>query len=265
MKIYVFCNLKDKSRETYERFIPMLEESGYEIAEEYSDDVDLLACIGGDGTFLSFVHKCGFPKAPIIGINTGHLGFFQEALPSNLRETLDYISKGEYQLQNICPVQARVVTRRGEFMRTGLNEIVVRGPYSHASHYEISIDNTKIQEFSGDGIIISTPVGSTAYNYSLGGSLVSPDLEVLQLTPIAPMNTNAYRCFKSSLILPSTETITIAGTGRCEGGTVLLSFDGRTHEFGGVLKIEITRSDKEIHLIRTKAYDHWSLLSSKLL
>ena len=265
MKIYVFCNLKDKSRETYERFIPMLEESGYEIAEEYSDDVDLLACIGGDGTFLSFVHKCGFPKAPIIGINTGHLGFFQEALPSNLRETLDYISKGEYQLQNICPVQARVVTRRGEFMRTGLNEIVVRGPYSHASHYEISIDNTKIQEFSGDGIIISTPVGSTAYNYSLGGSLVSPDLEVLQLTPIAPMNTNAYRCFKSSLILPSTETITIAGTGRCEGGTVLLSFDGRTHEFGGVLKIEITRSDKEIHLIRTKSYDHWSLLSSKLL
>ena len=243
----------------------MLEESGYEIAEEYSDDVDLLACIGGDGTFLSFVHKCGFPKAPIIGINTGHLGFFQEALPSNLRETLDYISKGEYQLQNICPVQARVVTRRGEFMRTGLNEIVVRGPYSHASHYEISIDNTKIQEFSGDGIIISTPVGSTAYNYSLGGSLVSPDLEVLQLTPIAPMNTNAYRCFKSSLILPSTETITIAGTGRCEGGTVLLSFDGRTHEFGGVLKIEITRSDKEIHLIRTKSYDHWSLLSSKLL
>ena len=150
-------------------------------------------------------------------------------------------------------------------MRTGLNEIVVRGPYSHASHYEISIDNTKIQDFSGDGIIISTPVGSTAYNYSLGGSLVSPDLDVLQLTPIAPMSTNAYRCFKSSLILPSTETITIAGTGRCEGGTILLSFDGRTHEFGGVLRIDITRSDKEIHLVRTKAYDHWSLLSSKLL
>ena len=255
MKIYVFCNLKDKSREAYDRFIPMLEESGYEIISEYSEEADLLACIGGDGTFLSFVHKCGFPKAPIIGINTGHLGFFQEALPSNLKETLDYISKGEYQLQNISPVQAKIVTRRGEFLRTGLNEIVV----------EISIDNTKIQDFSGDGIIISTPVGSTAYNYSLGGSLVSPDLDVLQLTPIAPMSTNAYRCFKSSLILPSSETITISGTGRCEGGTILLSFDGRTHEFGGVLRIEITRSDKEIHLIRTKAYDHWSLLSSKLL
>lgn len=265
MKVYIFCNLKDKSREAYDRFVPMVQEFGYEVAEEYSPDVDLLACIGGDGTFLSFVHKCGFPNAPIIGINTGHLGFFQEALPSNMRETLEYISKGDYHLQKISPVQARIVTRRGEFMRTGLNEIVVRGPFSHASHYEVSIGNTKIQDFSGDGIIISTPVGSTAYNYSLGGSLISPELDVLQLTPIAPMNTNAYRCFKSSLILPSRETIKIAGTGRCEGGSVMVSFDGRTHEFGGVLRIEITKSDKEIHLIRMSSYDHWGKLSSKLL
>jgi NAD+ kinase len=265
MKIFVFCNLKDKSKETHERLLPILEEYGYDVVDSYSDDVDLLACIGGDGTFLSFVHKCGFPSAPIIGINTGHLGFFQEALPGNMKETFEYISKGEYQLQHIRPVQAKIVTRRGEFLRTGLNEIVVRGPYSHASHYEISIDNTKIQDFSGDGILISTPVGSTAYNYSLGGALVSPDLDVLQLTPIAPMSTNAYRCFNSSLILPSKEAITIAGTGRCECGTILLSFDGRTHEFNGVHKIEITSSEKEINLIRTSTYDHWGLLSSKLL
>lgn len=265
MKAYVFANLKDKSRDTLARFTPLLTEFGYDINSEFTGDEDLLACIGGDGTFLSFVHKTCFPPIPIIGINTGHLGFFQEASPYNLRETLEYITKGDYQLQNIRPVQAKIVTRRGEFMRTGLNEIVVRGPFSHASHYEVSIDNTKIQDFSGDGIIISTPVGSTAYNYSLGGSLVSPQLEVLQLTPIAPMNTNAYRSFKSSILLPSHETITIAGTGRCEGGTVMVSFDGRTHEFGGVLRMEITRSDKEIHLIRTSTYDHWSKLSSKLL
>jgi len=85
------------------------------------------------------------------------------------------------------------------------------------------------------------------------------------VTPIAPMSTNAYRCFNSSLILPSHDVITVAGTGRCECGNVIHSFDGRTHEFGGVHRIEITKSDKEIHLIRTKSYDHWSKLSSKLL
>ena len=265
MKIFVFSNFKDDSRRALKEFTSLLEEFGFEMLDEYSEEADVLACIGGDGTFLSFVHKCGFPAAPIIGINTGHLGFFQEASPHNLRSTLEYIVKGDYKLQNIRPVQARIITRRGEFMRTGLNEIVIRGPFSHASHYEISIDRTKIQDFSGDGSVSSTRAGSTAYNYSLGGSLVSPELEVLQLTPIAPMNTNAYRCFKSSILLPSHETITIAGTGRCEGGTVMVSFDGRTHEFGGVLRIEITSSEREVHLIRTSSYDHWNKLSSKLL
>ena len=265
MKIFVFSNFKDDSRRALRELTSLLDEFGFEMLDEYSEEADVLACIGGDGTFLSFVHKCGFPAAPIIGINTGHLGFFQEASPRSLRQTLEYIVKGDYKLQNIRPVQARIITRRGEFMRTGLNEIVIRGPFSHASHYEISIDNTKIQDFSGDGIIISTPVGSTAYNYSLGGSLVSPELEVLQITPIAPMSTNAYRCFRSSILLPSKERITVAGTGRCEGGTVMVSFDGRTHEFGGVLRMEITESDREVHLIRTSSYDHWNKLSSKLL
>ena len=265
MKIFIFCNLKDKSRETLARLKPLLNEYDFEIEENYSEEADILACIGGDGTFLSFVHKCCFPKQPIIGINTGHLGFFQEASPSNLRETLDYISKGDYYLQEISPVQARIVTRRGEFIRTGLNEIVIRGPFSHSSHYAISIDNTKIQDFSGDGLLISTPMGSTAYNYSLGGSLVSPELDILQITPIAPMSTNAYRCFNSSILLPSHDTITISGTGRSENGSVMVSFDGRTHEFGGVMRIEITKSEKSINLIRTSNYDHWGKLSSKLL
>ena len=79
----------------------LVKEFGYEVVEEFTGDEDLLACIGGDGTFLSFVHKCGFPKVPIIGINTGHLGFFQEALPTKLRETMEYITKGDYQLQRI--------------------------------------------------------------------------------------------------------------------------------------------------------------------
>ena len=159
MKVFVFSNLKDKSKDAFAKFKPLLEEYEMELIDNY-EDADLLVCIGGDGTFLSFVHKCGFPPQPIIGINTGHLGFFQEATPSNLRDTIEYILEGDYHIQNITPVQARIITRRGEFMRTGLNEIVVRGPFSHASHYEISIGKTKIQDFSGDGILVATAVGA---------------------------------------------------------------------------------------------------------
>lgn len=264
-KIYIFKNNSENSRLAYNHLLSVLENRDYEVLEEYSEDADLLACIGGDGTFLSFVHKHKFPKAPIIGINTGHLGFFQDATPETIEETFNDIESGAVTIQSIKPVQAVVHTPRNEFTRIGLNEVLVRGQYSHVSHFAVSIDETIIQNFSGDGILVSTPVGSTAYNYSLDGALVSPDLDVLQLTPVAPMNTNAYRCFHSSILLSSRETIRITGIGRNTNGTVLLSFDGRTHEFNNVSYVELSQSDREVHLIRQKGYDYWKKLSSKLL
>jgi NAD+ kinase len=80
------------------------------------------------------------------------------------------------------------------------------------------------------------------------------------------MNTSAYRCFHSSILLPDHDTIRIAGVGRSTGGTIILSFDGRTHEFTNVKYVEISQApDKEIHLIRQKTYDYWRKLSTKLL
>ena len=264
-KAFIFSNNKEYSQQTSKNLRKILTDRDYGIIDEYKEDADLLVCIGGDGTFLSFVHKCRFPSAPILGINTGHLGFFQESSPEQMETAVDDIIAGRYKMQHIKPVQARIVTPRNEFTRIGLNEILVRGQFSHVSQFSVSIDETKVQDFSGDGILISTPVGSTAYNYSLDGALVSPDLDVLQLTPVAPMNTSAYRCFHSSILLSANETIRIAGIGRSTRGTIILSFDGRTHEFSNVEYVEITQSDKEIHLIRNNNYDYWKKLSSKLL
>lgn len=264
-KIFIYSNNKDLSLSTKDQLVNMLKSRDWTILEEYSEDADYLACIGGDGTFLSFVHKLQFPSAPIIGINTGHLGFFQESSPSNMEATIDRIENNKYTTQNIKPVEAKIYTARNTFKRMGLNEMLIRGMYSHVSQFSVSIDNTKIQDFSGDGMLISTPVGSTAYNYSLGGSLVSPDLDVLQITPVAPMNTNAYRCFHSSILLPATQTIKIEGIGRNTNSTIMLSFDGRTHEFNNVNYVEIAQSEKSINLVRFSDYDYWQKLSSKLL
>ena len=264
-KAFIFRNNKEYSQDTSRRIRKMLTDRDYGIIDEYSEDADLLICIGGDGTFLSFVHKCRFPSAPILGINTGHLGFFQESSPDKMEEALDEIVTGRYTVQDIKPVQAKIVTSRNEFTRIGLNEILVRGQFSHVSQFSVSIDETKVQDFSGDGILVSTPVGSTAYNYSLDGALVSPDLDVLQLNPVAPMNSNPYRCFHSSILLPASERIRIAGIGRSTRGTIILSFDGRTHEFSNVEYVELSQSDKEVHLIRNHDYDYWKKLSSKLL
>ena len=265
-KVYIYRNNKEASIRAFDELTNMLKQNdAWELLDQYSDDADILVCIGGDGTFLSFVHKCRFPSMPIIGINTGHLGFFQEIVPNEIEEFFKKIANDEYSVQNIKPIEAKIVTEGSTFSRIGINEILIRGIFSHVSHYIVSIDNTKIENFSGDGLLISTPVGSTAYNYSLDGALVSPDLDVLQITPVAPMNTNPYRCFHSSILLPANKAITIEGTGRSQNGIMNVSFDGRTHEFTNVKRVEIKQSDKEVHLIRFNNYDYWEKLSSKLL
>lgn len=264
-KFYVFRNNSKNSIDAEAELLDVFKRRGHQVLNEYSDKADVIVCIGGDGTFLSLVHKCKFPRIPIIGINTGNLGFFQEGSPYAIEEAIDAIDKERYIIQNVKPVEAHVFTKKNTFKRMGINEILVRGTFSHIAQFEISIDNTVIQKFAGDGILVATPVGSTAYNYSLGGSLVSPDLDVLQLTPVAPMSTNAYRCFHSSILLPAKDTVRITGIGRSSNGMVILSFDGKTHEFNNVNYVEISQSETEIHIIRFEDYDYWQKLSSKLL
>lgn len=264
--IFIYKNHKQESTDAYNQMISYLKSSDFwDVKSEYDEDIDYLVCIGGDGTFLSFVHKHSFPKSPILGINTGHLGFFQEILPTEINKMFSEIENNEYSLQKISPIEATINANEKTFTRIGINEILIRGQYSHVSHFELSIGKTMIQNFSGDGLLISTPVGSTAYNYSLDGSLVSPDLNVLQITPVAPMNTNPYRCFHSSILLPATSEISITGTGRSTNGTIILSFDGKAHEFYNVNNVKITQYEKEINLIRYKDYNYWSKLSNKLL
>ncbi len=263
--VYVYRNNKELSIEVYNNLLSILKKMNFTLRKDYDASLDLIICIGGDGTFLSFIHRLGFPSAPVISINTGHLGFFQEAMPDEAEHILDCFINGDYKIQTIKTIEAHIETAKDTYVRNGINEVLIRGPFSHVSQYRVSIKDTQIQDFSGDGILVSTPVGSTAYNYSLGGALVSPDLDVLQITPVAPMNTNAYRCFHSSILLPADETITVSGMGRSENGTVMLSFDGRTHEFTNVRQIRIKQSDKDIHLVRFADYDYWKKLKSKLI
>lgn len=265
LKVYIFRNNKELSIATYNKLLTILEEKDFEVVKNESDAPDLYICIGGDGTFLSFVHKLNFPSKPIIGINTGHLGFFQESMPENMSTILDNFISGDYKIQTIKPIEALIETKREAFTRIGVNELMIRGPLSHVSQFSVEIENTKIEDFSGDGLLISTPAGSTAYNYSLGGSLVAPELDLIQITPVAPMNTNAYRCFHSSVLLPGKETITITGIGRMSEGTVIISFDGKTHEFKNVNKIRIRQSKNALHLVRFSDYDYWDTLAKKLL
>lgn len=263
-KISLFTNGTRVSDKVKDELTEMLLESGHIVTTEYKGDSDLIICIGGDGAFLETIHKCDFPSCPTVGINTGHLGFFQEVRPQKLQDFLAAYEKGQYSIQELSTVKCTITTESGEeFTHVGLNEIAIKGRHSYSVHLFISIGGRPIEKFSGDGILVATSAGSTAYNYSLGGSIVDPRLKLLQVTPIAPMNTTAYRSFTSSILLPSDLSIGIRPE-RSENRIFILN-DGIETGYENVRNIEVSASDEVVNLIRFKNYDFWHKVKDKFL
>ncbi len=262
--INVFANDTVLSKETKALLKRKLENSDFIVPEVYDPNAELIICIGGDGSFLETLHKYRFPHIPFIGINTGHLGFFQELLPEGLDEFIFRYKHGKYEIQHLKTVKAEVTVGSERFVYKGLNEILIKGEMSRAIHLNLSIGDSFIERFSGDGILVSTPAGSTAYNYSLGGSIVDPRLNLLQVTPIAPMNTTAYRSFTSSLILPPDLSIRINPEYNGERGLLIVP-DGMEYLHEGSEEIYLEFSDSIVKLLRFENYDFWSKVKTKFL
>lgn len=266
--INVFTNGTEVSQKTKAILVEKFEKNGFTVGEKCSPDSELLVCIGGDGAFLQAVHTYHFPSIPIIGVNTGHLGFFQEISPDDPGQLDAFIrdyKAGRYTLQHLNTVQAVVTTPDGEkHVHRGLNEIVIRGNHSYSVHLDISIGSSPIEKFSGDGILVATSAGSTAYNYSLGGSIVDPRIRLLQVTPIAPMNTTAYRSFTSSILLPSELSLGIVPE-LGKGAGILLMNDGIEHAYEESCEIKIEFSETIINLLRFESYDFWDKVKTKFL
>ncbi len=264
-KVFIFSNELKKSveiaREAAERFIKL----GFSLASSPDEDVELIINIGGDGTLLALMQTYEFPTVPIAGINTGHLGFFQEISPDGIDEFINRYIKKDYLVQPYNIVKADVIFEDGrEIEHRALNEFVIRGQGTHPIHLNISVNRSFIEKFSGDGIIVSTPAGSTAYNYSLGGALVDPRLNLLQVAPMAPMNNTAYRSLTSSILLPSKDRLIIEPVDEKSSNMAVL-FDGMEESYKGIKSITLNLSRRKINLIRYGEISFWDKVKTKFL
>ncbi len=262
--ISIFTNDTELSRDVRADLRKELVNRGHTVIGEYSPNTDLIVCIGGDGAFLETIHKCNFPECPTVGINTGHLGFFQEILPCDIEKFINDYESGNYSIQELGTVKCVVTEADGNVIEhVGLNEITITGRKSYSIHFDITIGGKQIEKFSGDGILVATSAGSTAYNYSLGGSIVDPRLRLLQVTPIAPMNTTAYRSFTSSVLLPDDMSIGIIP--ESPEKRIYIANDGEISSYANVREIEVRRSAKVVNLVRFKDYDFWNKVKDKFL
>ena len=263
-KIYIYANITEMSKKIEKTLRSKLVKSGLRVFEDLSQDTELIICIGGDGTLLHLMQEKDFPGTPVVGINTGHLGFFQEIPPEKIDDFIFKYNQGEYTIQSFSTVKATVMTDHGGFTHTALSEIAVKGEMTYPVHLNISINDSFIERFSGDGICVATPAGSTAYSYSLGGSIVDPDLDLLQVTPIAPMKSIAYRSFTSSLLLPPDGKLIILP---CDESDRKLNvvFDGRLASYEDVSSITMELSTRKVNLIRFDDSNFWDKVKGKFL
>ncbi len=262
--INILMNSNFESKKISKELMKKLSDRGYNPTTTFSENAELTICIGGDGTFIRSIHKNNFSQIPMVGINTGHLGFYQEISPDKIDEFIDDYSNGNYTLEELKIVGAEIFTKNRSHILTGLNEVALKAKNSKIIHMNIYINRNHLEKFSGDGVLIATPSGSTAYNFSLRGALVHHSLEVMQLTPIAPINSAAYRSLSSSIVIPGNYIISLIPEKRYINSSLVL-VDGEEFFFTGLKKINLKLSNKSIKKLIFSQDSYWNNLKSKFL
>jgi NAD+ kinase len=191
-------------------------------ADEVVREADLVVALGGDGTMLQAAREIGTSRTPLLGINLGSLGYLTDVPHDELGAALDRLFAGDYYLSERYRVSA-VAWRDGRPLATlsALNDIVVNmGPRPRALDMEVRIDDASLSRFLGDGLIVSTPTGSTAYNLAAGGPICHPAVAALLVTPICP-----HSLAMRPLIVPNEKDIELQLHEVGDGAT--LTADGR--------------------------------------
>jgi len=262
-KIKLFPNDNDKSREIEEKLITRLEKSNFQIVED--SKYDLAIAIGGDGSFLRMVKNNVFDSETYyVGINAGTLGFLQEISIDDIDTFIERLNNNEFTVQTIGVQETKITTKNGDISRFySLNEIVILDKQLKTTKLNIEIDNELLEKYIGDGILVSTSIGSTAYNLSFGGSIVYDDLQTLQITPIAPLNTKSYRDLLNSVIIPEYRTISIKPI---EGNNdLLIRVDGENNYYNNVEKITTIVRNKKIKCVRMSNFSYAKKINEKFL
>ena len=185
----------------------LINSAGGEVVDPATGGPDMVLAVGGDGTMLAAVQIALRSEVPVLGFNLGTVGFLTEAEPDQAESVVRRLMSGDYQLDERMTVSASV----GDASATGVNDVVVEKVDSQRLiDLDVTIDGDRFLTYRADGLIISTPTGSTAYSFSAGGPLVDPDLDALVLAPVA-----AHSLFDRPLVVPASTQIEITvGTDR---------------------------------------------------
>lgn len=222
------------------------------------DDFDFVISIGGDGTLLETITHVGRSETPILGVNTGRLGFLATTNKEMVSEAFDQIEKNNFELDARMLLKVEAEETIFDGLNFGLNEVsVIKQDTSSMITVHTYIDDEFLNSYWADGLIIATPTGSTGYSLSCGGPVVMPQSNNLILTPVSPHNLNVR-----PLVVSDNCTITLQVESR--SNFFMASIDSRSVIIKSGLKLKIKRQDFKARLIKFDGYSFVNTLRKKL-
>jgi NAD+ kinase len=257
---------KPQARQEAERLLPFLNDRATVVVFDLHGEkdlsevqADLALVLGGDGAILRAARQMGYRQTPVLGMNLGKLGFLADLNPQDVCNCFPQILKGEYRVTRHLMFECVVDSPAGSKTYLGLNEIAIQaGAPFHMIDLDLSVDGEAVSRFSGDGLIVSTPIGSTAHSLSAGGPILGQELSAFVITPICPHALTARPVVESA---DKTYTISIgrAGsgtTGIIDGQEIIpLSIDHR---------VTIRKAPVTFGLVKVPGRSYYQTLRDKL-
>jgi NAD+ kinase len=227
---------------------------------ELAAHCDLVVAIGGDGTLLHAARHVAARGVPLLGINRGRLGFLTDISPEHLLEAMDAILAGDYLSDRRLMLEARVSTVGSGEALFALNDVVLqKGDTGRLLDFSTTVDGVYVNTHRGDGLIVATPTGSTAYALSCGGPIIQPNVNALVMVPICP-----HTLSDRPLVLPTTSTIEVS-LDRGSLGSAHVVCDGEPlARLGDGDVVTISLATQTVALLHPRDYNYYELLRSKL-
>lgn len=233
--------------------------SGLEVFEGNNFSADMVLSIGGDGTFLKAASRVGKKEIPILGINTGRLGFLADILPDQMEDAFDEIYQGNYLAE---PRRVLKLTCNGHVLKGypyGLNEIaVLKRDTSSMITIHAYINGEPLNVYQADGLVISTPTGSTGYSLSVGGPILVPQSGTISLTAVAPHSLNVR-----PIVIRDDWEITLDVESRSHN--FLIAVDGRSETCREGTKLTIKRADYYVRIVKRCHHSFFNTLREKMM
>lgn len=267
MKIALYIrHIDDSAQQSLQQLIDILHAHGVQTLLVDGDTrlapvdfPEFLFSIGGDGTLLSAMHLVGNSGIPVVGINFGHLGFLTTmGKDDDIEDFVEEFLAGHYAIEERTMLNV-LLPNSVRMRHTALNEVSLhRSLNTSLMRTEVYVDGEFVATYEGDGVIVATPTGSTAYSLSCGGPILMPNSGCFVITPIG-----AHTLTLRPIIVPDTAQIRLVTDSR--HSTLTLGIDSATHQMAGGLDVNVCRKDYRVRLLRMNSQNFFSAIHEKLM